>query len=216
MAEGVRVGLKNIHFAKIIEENETSVTYDKPQKIGNAIEASISPSTNSETLYAEDGPSEVATAQGATEVEIGIDQLSPKAQALLLGHTINSDGVLEKRDTDEAPYGALLFESVTTGGKTKLYCLYKGKFMPQEESFATKTDSPEFQTDTISGTFVRRDQDNVWQRSVFTGDDSVNPVVIENWFKKVYEPSETTSGGTSGTSGSSGSSGTSGSDSSGS
>ncbi|MCY9334122.1 phage tail protein [Bacillus spizizenii] len=193
MAEGVRVGLRNIHFAKILSETEKTVTYDTPVKIGNAIEASISPSTNSETLYADDGPSEVATAQGSTEVEIGTDQLSTKAQALLLGHTINADGVLEKRDTDEAPYGALLFESATTGGKTKLYCLYRGKFMPQEESFATKTDSPEFQTDSISGTFVRRDQDNIWQRSVFTGDEGVNPAVIANWFKKVYEPG-TTSG----------------------
>ncbi|MEC3841570.1 major tail protein [Bacillus amyloliquefaciens] len=189
MAEGVRVGLKNIYFAPITEETETSVTYAKPVKIGNAIEASISPSTNSETLYADDGPSEVETAQGATEVEIGTDQLSTKSQALLLGHKINADGVLEKRDTDKAPYGALLFESATTGGKSKLYALYKGKFMPQEESFATKTDSPEFQTDSISGTFVRREHDNLWQRSVFTGDDGVKPEVIANWFKAVYEPS---------------------------
>ncbi|MCY9198930.1 phage tail protein [Bacillus atrophaeus] len=192
MAEGVRVGLKNIHFAPITAETDKSVTYGTPVKIGNAIEASISPSTNSETLYAEDGPSEVETAQGATEVEIGTDQLTTKAQALLLGHTINADGVLEKRDTDKAPYGALLFESATTGGKTKLYALYKGKFMPQEESFATKTDSPEFQTDTISGTFVRRDHDNIWQRSVFTGDEGVKPEVVANWFKKVYEPSMST------------------------
>ncbi|MDJ1631037.1 phage tail protein [Bacillus velezensis] len=115
-----------------MEETETSVTYGKPVK--SVMREEYSPSTNSETLYADDGPSEVETAQGATEVEIGTDQLSTKSQALLLGHKINADGVLEKRDTDQAPYGALLFESATTGGKSKLYALYKGKFMPQEES----------------------------------------------------------------------------------
>lgn len=192
MAKGVRVGLKNIHFAKILTEDENGVTYDTPVKIGNAIEASITPNTNSETLYADDGPSEVESSLGETEVEIGIDQLSTTAQALLFGHTILSDGVLEKKETDIAPYGALLFESATTGGKSKLYALYKGRFQPQEESFATKGDSPEFQTDSISGVFVRRDHDKVWQRSVFTGDEGVKAEVIENWFKKVYEPTTST------------------------
>ncbi|WP_368031693.1 major tail protein, partial [Bacillus licheniformis] len=74
-----------------------------PVKIGNAIEASITPNTNTETLYADDGPSEVESSLGETEVEIGIDQLSTTAQALLLGHTILSDGVLEKKETDIAP-----------------------------------------------------------------------------------------------------------------
>lgn len=189
------MGLRDIYFAKLIKDDSTGVTYETPIKIGKAIEASISPNTNSETLSADDGPSEIETAFGGVEVEIGVDQLSHDIQALLLGHNINSDGVLEKKDTDLAPYGALLFKSQVSGGGDKLYALYKGKFQLQEESFATKTDSPEFQTDSISGTFMRRESDGVWGRSVYTKGEGVNQTVIANWFTKVYEPTST-SGGT--------------------
>ncbi len=135
------VGLRDIYFAKLIKDDATGVAYETPVKIGKAIEASVSPNTNSETLNADDGPSEIETAFGGTEIEIGVDQLAHDVQALLLGHSVNADGVLEKKATDEAPYGALLFRAQVSGGGYKLYAFYKGKFQPQEESFATKTDS---------------------------------------------------------------------------
>ncbi|MED4787489.1 phage tail protein [Bacillus atrophaeus] len=192
---GTRVGLRDIYFAKLIKDDETGVAYETPIKVGKAIEASVSPNTNSETLNADDGPSEIETAFGGTEIEIGVDQLAHDKQALLLGHSINADGVLEKKATDQPPYGALLFRAQVSGGGYKLYVFYKGKFQPQEESFATKTDSPEFQTDSITGTFMRREYDEVWSRSVFTEGEGVNKTVIANWFTKVYEPTST-SGGT--------------------
>ncbi|MEC1648160.1 major tail protein [Bacillus halotolerans] len=185
---GTRVGLRDVYFAKLIKDDETGVSYDVPVKVGKAIEASVSPNTNSETLNADDGPSEIETAFGGTEIEIGVDQLSHDVQALLLGHTINADGVLEKKATDLAPYGALLFRAQVSGGGYKLYAFYKGKFQLQEESFATKTDSPEFQTDSITGTFMRRAYDEVWSRSVFTEGEGVNKPVVNDWFTKVYEP----------------------------
>ncbi|WP_459198711.1 major tail protein [Bacillus subtilis] len=186
---GTRVGLRDIYFAKLIKDDATGATYETPIKVGKAIEASVSPNTNSETLNADDGPSEIETAFGGTEIEIGVDQLSRDVQALLLGHSVNADGVLEKKSTDEAPYGALLFRAQVSGGGYKLYAFYKGKFQPQEESFATKTDSPEFQTDTITGTFMRREFDEVWSRSVYTKGEGVSQTVVDNWFKAVYEPS---------------------------
>ncbi|WEY95775.1 major tail protein [Bacillus subtilis] len=189
---GTRVGLRDIYFAKLIKDDATGVAYETPVKIGKAIEASVSPNTNSETLNADDGPSEIETAFGGTEIEIGVDQLAHDVQALLLGHSVNADGVLEKKATDEAPYGALLFRAQVSGGGYKLYAFYKGKFQPQEESFATKTDSPEFQTDTITGTFMRREFDEVWSRSVCTKGEGVSQTVVDNWFKAVYEPSTST------------------------
>lgn len=189
---GTRVGLRDVYFAKLIKDDATGATYETPIKVGKAIEASVSPNTNSETLNADDGPSEIETAFGGTEIEIGVDQLSHDVQALLLGHSVNADGVLEKKATDEAPYGALLFRAQVSGGGYKLYAFYKGKFQPQEESFATKTDSPEFQTDTITGTFMRREFDEVWSRSVYTKGEGVSQTVVNNWFKAVYEPSNST------------------------
>lgn len=189
---GTRVGLRDVYFAKLIKDDATGATYETPIKVGKAIEASVSPNTNSETLNADDGPSEIETAFGGTEIEIGVDQLSHDVQALLLGHSVNADGVLEKKATDEAPYGALLFRAQVSGGGYKLYAFYKGKFQPQEESFATKTDSPEFQTDTITGTFMRREFDEVWSRSVYTKGEGVSQTVVDNWFKAVYEPSTST------------------------
>lgn len=184
----VRVGLNNIHAAILVKDDVTGVEYETPFKLAKAIEASISPNANEETLFADDGPSEVATQMGAIEVELGLDAISDEIQAKLLGHKINSDGVLEKKAGDQAPYVALLFESATSDGKSKLYTLYKGKFKLPERNHTTKNDSPEFQTDTISATFLRRDFDDVWERSVYTGGETVNQAVVDAWFTEVYEP----------------------------
>jgi phi13 family phage major tail protein len=73
---------------------------------------------------------------------------------LLLGSTVNEDGVLELSASDQAPYVALGFESEKSNGETRYVWLYKGKFSLPETSNKTKADKPEFQTEKISGVFI--------------------------------------------------------------
>jgi hypothetical protein len=50
--------------------------------------------------------------------------------------------------------------------------LYKGRLQPTEESYATKADKADFQTQPVKGTFVKR-ADGKWRAKVDTDDTGI-------------------------------------------
>jgi phi13 family phage major tail protein len=186
---GITVGLKNLHIATLTTDTPTAATYAAPVILARAIEAKITPSVNSTTLYADDGAAAVTSALGEVELELNIDALSTANQALLLGHTINADKVLVKKSTDIAPYVAVGFSSANDDGTQKYVWLLKGRFELPEQNFKTKGSEVEFQTPTIKAKFVKRDFDSAWQFQVDSGDSGVAAGVITGWFTTVYTPS---------------------------
>lgn len=184
MAKGIRIGMDQIHYA-IMTDEETE-TYDTPKKIPGAITGTVTPTTNRETLYADDQAWETAEALGDISVELNVVDLPEDVLADLLGATIDENGVLVQASSDAAPYVALGFRSQKSNKKYRYYWFYKGKFSPGEESFQTKQDSPSFQTPTISGTFISRQTDKKWRARVDEDGQSVAPEVIADWFKSVY------------------------------
>lgn len=184
---GITVGLRNLHVATLTSDTSSAVAYAVPVNLARAIEAKITPSVNSTTLYADDGAAAVTSALGEVEVELNIDALSTANQALLLGHTINADKVLVKKASDVAPYVALGFSSANDDGTEKYVWLLKGRFELPEQTFKTKGSEVEYQTPTIKAKFVKRDFDQAWQVQVDSGDSGIAANVITNWFTGVYE-----------------------------
>jgi phi13 family phage major tail protein len=182
---GVQVGLSDLYYALLIKDDSTGVTYDTPVKIAGAINAKISPKTNTETLYADDGAAETATAMGEIDVEIQTKDIDLATQAALLGHTV-SNGVILKSNTDNAPYVAIGFRSVKSNGKYRYIWLYKGKFTLPDQEYKTKEDKPTFQTPTIKGTFVKREKDGLWQ--AIGDEDETGFTAGATWFTSVYDP----------------------------
>ncbi|WP_026694083.1 major tail protein [Peribacillus kribbensis] len=182
----VITGLKNPHVAKLTKDDATGATYDVPKRLAKAIEATVSRNASNAVLYADNGADEVGTAVGVIEVEMSINELTTEMQALLLGHSVNEDGVLIKTVNDKAPYFALLFEGTNSDESSKMVALYKGKFMVPDDSYKTKGDSTEFQTPSIKGIFIRRTFDDRYEANVQSADTNVDPTVVANWFKSVY------------------------------
>lgn len=185
MADGVQIGLRDLHYALLTTDDDTTIAYGTPKKIAGAINAKISPKVNTSTLYADDGPDEVANALGEITVEIQVKDLPLAVQAALLGHTLGDDGVLIKNSDDVAPYVAIGFKSLKSNGKYRYVWLYKGKFQLQEQEYKTQEDTPEFQTPTISATFVKRRHDGSWQ--AIGDEDETGFTAGATWFKAVYE-----------------------------
>jgi phi13 family phage major tail protein len=185
MAKGIRIGMDKIHYAIMTDEEQE--TYDTPKPIPGAITGTVSPSTNTETLYADDQAWETASALGEIEVELNVADLPREVLADLLGATVDANGVLVQSKSDVAPYVAIGFRSQKSNGKYRYFWLYKGKFQPNEEEFQTKEDSPSFQTPTITGTFIARQTDGKWRARVDEDETGVKPEVIQNWFSAVYD-----------------------------
>ena len=178
------IGLDKLYYALLTKDDSTGVTYGTPKRIEGAIEIKTEPQTNSNTLYADNMAFAVETAQGEVKVSVNIEDLPLEVHAELLGHTI-SNGVMISSGDDKAPDVALLFESKKRGGGIRYVKLLKGKFQEPAENPKTQTDSPEYVTPTLEGTFVNRQFDKIWKKTA----DSTNPAFTgaAKWYQSVEE-----------------------------
>lgn len=186
----VRVGLKDLYYAIQTKDDSTGVAYGAPVKIAGLITAKISPSSESLTVYADDGPSEQINQLGTIGLELEAKDIPLDVLAALLGHMI-SGGVLIKKDSDIAPYVAIGYRATKSNGKNRYQWLLKGKFNLPDDEDKTKEDKPSAQTAKLSGVFMKRDYDGQWQR--VTDEDLAGyiPTTGTNWFTSVEQATDT-------------------------
>ena len=176
------IGLRDVYYAKLkTDPVGGTATYDTPVRIVGAISANVNPNSSSASLFADDGPQDTAATLGEISLELNMSDLPLATQAELLGHTLEG-GVLKKKGGDVPPWVAIGFRTLKSNGSYRYYWLNKGKFATPEEDLKTKGDSIEFQTPTITGSFVKRDSDDEWQRQA-DSDDPESATVITKWFK---------------------------------
>lgn len=183
------IGLRDVHYAVLKTDTKEGATYEAPVLLTGAIAANVNPNTNSATLFADDGPYDSATTLGEIELELNMADIPARHAAAMLGHTYKN-GVLIKKASDQPPYLAIGYRSLKSNGAYRYTWLYKGKFTDGEQANNTKGDSIEYQTPTITGAFVKRDFDDMWQAEVDSDDTALGEgtQIITNWFTAVYEP----------------------------
>lgn len=181
------VGLKDLHYAILTNDDDTGTDYESVKKIAGAITANMSTTYNTSDLRADDGVAETAESKGITTVSLNTKDLPKEAKADLLGQTINNDGVLIESDNDRPPYVAIGFRSEKANGEYRHVWLYKGKFTLPETNYETKQETPAFQTPTLEGRFLSRLSDGERKAEVDSDDEEISESVIANWFSGVYK-----------------------------
>ena len=191
MPKDITIGLDMYHYQIMDDEDLETYPATAPVHIPGLIQANVSPVVNSANLSADDKLYDTADSLSAINVTMGLADIPTADQAALLGHTINADGVLIKKDTDQAPYVAIGYRRRMSNKKYRYVWLYKGKFRPYDQNADTKGETPTFQTPSISATFMPRDKDNQWQAVANEGDLTVLAPTLSTWFDAVYETPET-------------------------
>ena len=196
-----RIGCDNLVYAPMTTEDTT----EQPPAYGTVVKApgvmslNINPNGSQETLFADDGPMETATTLGKIDVEINKAELTPKNKADLLGHQIDTNGGVVYGDSDVPPWVAIGFRTLKSNGNYRYVWLYKGKFTDPEDNNETKGDSINFQTDTISGQFVKLNNQitinnklvRLWKYEMDGDSDDAELNIMANWFKSVVMPNAT-------------------------
>jgi len=177
------VGLSDFHAAVY---DPATQTYETPVKLAPAVSATVTPNFESVTMYGDDRAVYIEEALGAIDFEFAVTDLESDHYALLLGKTKNTDGVFEDSVDDQAPYVAILFRMKLAGGGYKYFAYYQGKFQTPGTEATTKGDTIEFAPETLTGSFVAR-EDGKW-RAHLNSNDPDAAVTAEEWFAKVYEP----------------------------
>lgn len=199
-----RIGVSNFHYALMTaEETLTSLpTYDTPKSAPGLMSANINPNASIDTLFADDGPFETAATNGQIEVEIQKNALSTTNKVDLLGKTVDSKGGIVSSDTDIPPWVAIGFKSLKSNGKYRYIWLYKGKFSDPEDNNETKGDSINWQSDTITGNFVKLMYEYTangktvrpWKYEMDEEDEAADATTIAGWFNAVVMPAFGTTG----------------------
>jgi len=177
-----QVGLNDLHFAILTADTKDELTYELPEPMVGAINATISPAVNTQELYADDQLWESVSALGKVDVEVETADLPLSIRAKILGNELK-DGVLIEKATDVPPHIALGFKSLKSNGKYRYIWLLKGVAQPMAEDFSTKKDNVEHKTPKVKFTFMARVHDGEWKHTA--DEDGQDFTGAGDWFKKV-------------------------------
>ena len=152
-----RIGLNNLWYSKLTEEQDGSAIYDGAKSFGKAVSANVSITNNSATLYADDTLAESDTSFQSGTVTLGTDDDREATFADILGHSITEEGEVTRNANDTAPWVGLARIVVKMVNNVRLYkveLLNKVKFSEPSQDDQTKGESVEFKTPEIEGTIA--------------------------------------------------------------
>ena len=168
-----KIGLNNFRYGLLTENPDGTASYAGAHKPAKAVSCSVSITSNSATLYADDVLAESDTSFQSGTVTIGLDDDDLAVQATLLGHTFE-DGEIIRNSNDTAPYvgfGRIVSKIVNGAKKYKVEFLHKVKFSEPSEENQTKGESMEFSTGTLEGV-VHQLENGDWSKAkTFTSND---------------------------------------------
>lgn len=152
------VGLKYAVFAPITKETRgQELEYGSGVVVGKMISADISYNRNTTPLYADDAEAENDNSITGGSITIGVDDVSDEAELAMLGMVEESGtgtGKVRREVGDATPYGGFGYVRVKRkGGVTsyRAYWIHKTQLGISTESAATKAESINWQTPTLTG-----------------------------------------------------------------
>lgn len=184
--EAPKIGLDQVHIAKVISDDENGIVYDTPIALKGAVNATVNPNSDVATDYGDNGVFFVTNNRGNTEMNLEMIGIDPDTLALMLGQT-KSAGITVETPLDQSPYFAVGFRVWIAGEKDgqKRYQYFwyaKGKFSVPETGGATKTESIEFGHINLTAQFAQTIYNGIICTHARSDDDSVSASVIANWF----------------------------------
>ena len=195
----MRIGCDNLHYALMTtEDTATSApVYATIKPAPGVMHVNINPNASLATAFFDDGPGDTASTLGNIDVEIQKNSLTTENKADLLGHTIDANGGVAYADDDTPPYVAISFRTLKSNGKYRYVWLYKGRFADPEDNSETKADSINFQSDTISGQFVKLNypttigakSKRLWKYEIDSDNPEASQAAMDTWFDAVKFPS---------------------------
>lgn len=88
------IGLDQLYYAKITEDESGIESYASPTKLAKAISADLSVEMAEATLYADDGAAEIAKEFKSGTLSLGVDDIGSQVASDLTGSTIDNSGVV--------------------------------------------------------------------------------------------------------------------------
>jgi len=101
------IGLSDLHYAVILEEDKDKTVYGEVKPLGPAQALGLQPNVNRANLRADDGVLFSEVSEGPLTVTVNTSYLDPEVEAEILGKEIDERGGITDTDNDNPPYIAV-------------------------------------------------------------------------------------------------------------
>lgn len=187
------VGLDSLYIAKVTTDDSTAYTPEAPTYLAPAAEASVEPTTNAETQYADDKPYDAMVNEGETTITLQVTGVPLETLASMTGKVFDATTGRLYDNAATPPYFALGFRSKKSNGSYRYFWFLKGRFEVPGEAATTQSDTPDPKTIELkyTGIFTTYEFDlgdiNDQVKRVI-GDEDTDAFSATDWFTTVQVP----------------------------
>lgn len=188
-------GLSDFHIAIVEKDDRTGVEYGTVHHIEGAVNVSVTPNTDSNTKYADNGA--FAVLNNLSDIDVSLAAVDiPQAIKREVYDQKETNGVIFSNQDDVTKDVALGFRARTQGGGSRFYWLLKGK--PEILGIEHQTDEGniESQDSEMTLKFTPLRYNGNWKAEL---DSEI--VTVDEWFNQVVYDETTAEALTGGTGG---------------
>ena len=192
MANKIMYGLKNVHYAKLIETvdtttGEVSYSYGTVKAWPGAVSLSLAPQGDILKEYADDIEWYTLATNNGYEGDFEYEVMPEDFRENILGEMLDNKGVFVEKNDTSTTYFALLFE-VNGDANKRRNLFYKCSATRENNENSTKGESIEPTHGTITITAVARTDGKVKAST----SENVDTSTYNAWYSAVYETAGST------------------------
>ena len=182
------IGVEKLYVAPQTKDDSTGLTYSTPVYYPGVKEIGLKPKQNTEKLYGENKLWDQSITFDSADVDVMQTDLTSAQRAQLLGQTIAAAGGVYAKNTDIAPYVAVLYKANLSGGGSRYGVLYKGAFGLPDDTMKGQEGKVNYQAPKISALFQSTIYNGMWEYHVDTTDPNCPVDIDSTWFTSVTIP----------------------------
>ena len=184
-----KIGLDELHFAAITEDENGYESYGVPQRIAGAITASLAINTAETQLRADGECIDTVTVFDGGTISINVCDIGADIAAKLLGARIDKNGVLVQAKENKPKAVAIGFRSLKSDGNYKFVWLYRVVFGVPATEHNTNGETVSFTTQRIEGKIYRRNRpdsvgESVWKTEFDTSNRITDMAAVMTSYSK--------------------------------
>lgn len=186
MANKVKYGLKNVHFAIGTPTVSGGFTYATPVRIPGAVNLSLEAQGESSPFYADDGTYFIGNSNSGYQGDLEVAKFPLAFRTGVLGEAEDGNGVVYEDADAPVVHFALLFEFDGDEAATR-YVMYNCTATRPSVASTTKTDTTEVQTETSTIT-AKSTYISALEKYVPKAYAERSQTPYSTWYESVYQP----------------------------
>ncbi|MFZ3132886.1 MAG: major tail protein [Desulfosporosinus sp.] len=187
-----KVNINKLYLALLTQDDLSGLVFAAPEYIPGVRQIDAKAKTSTDKLYAEGVVWEQGTSVEETIIDMDLADLSNARYAKYLGHNVATEGGAYTKESDAAPYLAVLFEAEKGNGKKAYRAYYKGMLMEPDESVKGKEGKKDYQTHKVQATFQTLINNGMGVYKVDEDDPNCPVDIATTFFASVIVPTADT------------------------